>query len=229
MAIYNFARTADDFADEGDALASVRLQQLHDFKQMLKICLYEPQKLSGPHQILFSDLSEAVLAFNLPTEPFFHLLDAFEQDVLYTEHAVRYESQAALLRYCSKSANPIGRLLLHLYGIHEADSIRRSDAICTSLQLINFWQDLSIDMPRGRHYLPDNATLSEETAFARTLMRQGSPLVHTLPGRGGWELRLVVQGGLRVLDKLEGIDAFQHRPVLKGLDWLSVAWRALGM
>jgi phytoene/squalene synthetase len=227
MAIYNFARTADDFADEGDALASMRLQQLHDFKQMLKICLYEPQKLSGPHQILFSDLSEAVLAFNLPTEPFFHLLDAFEQDVLYTEHAVRYESQAALLRYCSKSANPIGRLLLHLYGIHEADSIRRSDAICTSLQLINFWQDLSIDIPRHRFYLPTGSELEEELSFAHALMIQGSPLCDRVPGRAAWELKMVVQGGLKILQKCRTVNTYLHRPKIGPMDFPSMLLRAL--
>ena len=157
------------------------------------------------------------------------LLDAFTQDVNYTHEKRRYASREELLDYCRRSANPIGRLLLHLYSVNDSASLTQSDAICSALQLINFWQDLSVDIPRGRHYLPDNATLTEETTFARALMRQGSPLVHTLPGRGGWELRLVVQGGLRVLDKLEDVDAFLHRPVLKGLDWLNVAWRSAWM
>jgi phytoene/squalene synthetase len=162
-------------------------------------------------------------------QPLLDLLDAFTQDVHYTQAQRRYTSREELLDYCRRSANPIGRLFLHLYGVNDAKALAQSDAICSALQLINFWQDLSVDIPRGRYYLPNNAQLSEEIAFARGLMHQGSPLVHTLPGRGGWELRLVVQGGLGVLNKLQQVDAFQHRPVLKGRDWLNLAWRAAWM
>ena len=119
--------------------------------------------------------------------------------------------------------------MLHLYDVNDAASLAQSDAICSALQLINFWQDLSVDIPRGRFYLPPGASLSKEMAFARQLMQQGSPLVHSLPGRGGWELRLVVQGGLRILDKLDKVDAFEQRPVLKGLDWVRMVWRAVWM
>jgi hypothetical protein len=105
-------------------------------------------------------------------------------------------------------------------------AVAQSDAICSALQLINFWQDLSIDIPRGRYYLPPNAKLSEETAFARDFDAPRQP-AGTHPA---WARRLGVAlggpRGLKVLDKLEGVDAFQHRPVLKGMDWLSVAWRA---
>jgi len=97
------------------------------------------------------------------------------------------------------------------------------------LQLINFWQDLSEDIPRGRHYLPNGAELAEEIAYARALMQQGSPLVHKVAGRGGWELRLVVQGGLRILDKLERLDPHRIRPVLAGPDFALMAWRACWM
>jgi phytoene/squalene synthetase len=107
--------------------------------------------------------------------------------------------------------------------------LAQSDAICSALQLINFWQDLSVDIPRGRFYLPPGTSLSKEMAFARQLMQQGSPLVHSQPGRGGWELRLVVQGGLRILDKLDKVDAFKQRPVLKELDWVRMVWRAVWM
>jgi phytoene/squalene synthetase len=157
------------------------------------------------------------------------LLDAFEQDVRYTQQGRRYASRAELLDYCAQSANPIGRLLLHLYRVNDAQSLAMSDAVCSSLQLINFWQDLSEDIPRGRLYLPEAADLSAELAFARALMLKGAPLVHRVPGRAGWELRLVVQGGLRILDKIEGTDPWQQRPSLVWHDWAWMLWRALWM
>jgi phytoene/squalene synthetase len=120
-------------------------------------------------------------------------------------------------------------LLLHLYGVHDDESLRLSDAVCTSLQLINFWQDLSVDLPRGRHYLPPGAELSAELAFARTLMEQGAALVHRVPGRAGWELRLVVQGGLRILDKIERGNPWQQRPQLVPSDGALMLWRACWM
>jgi hypothetical protein len=227
MAIYNFARTADDFADEGPLLAKERMALLGDFKETLRTCLYEPKKLSGPHQTLFLNLSKAITTFNLPSDPLFKLLEAFEQDVRYTEQGKRYESQEALLNYCAKSANPIGRLLLHLYGIEEADSLRRSDAICTSLQLINFWQDLSVDIPRGRFYLPEGCELEQELSFAHALMIQGAPLCERVPGRAGWELKMVVQGGLKILQKCRAVNTLLHRPRIGLMDFPSMLMRAM--
>ena len=228
VAIYHFARTADDIADEGDADALSRLSSLKAMESDLLACTTTGH-VSAQWPQVFTPLAAQIRQHAIPLQPLLDLLDAFTQDVNYTQSQRPYASREELLDYCRRSANPIGRLLLHLYGVNDAVSVAQSDAICSALQLINFWQDLSVDIPRGRHYLPHKAILSEETAFARALMHQGSPLVHTLPGRGGWELRLVVQGGLRVLDKLEQLDAFQQRPALKGLDWLSVAWRAVGM
>lgn len=228
VAIYHFARTADDIADEGDADALSRLSSLKAMESDLLACTTTGH-VSAQWPQVFTPLAAQIRQHAIPLQPLLDLLDAFTQDVNYTQSQRPYASREELLDYCRRSANPIGRLLLHLYGVNDAVSVAQSDAICSALQLINFWQDLSVDIPRGRHYLPHKAILSEETAFARALMHQGSPLVHSLPGRGGWELRLVVQGGLRVLDKLEQLDAFQQRPALKGLDWLSVAWRAVGM
>ena len=228
VAIYHFARTADDLADEGDADAHSRLSSLKAMESDLLACT-NTGFVSAQWPQVFTPLAVQIRQHSIPLQPLLDLLDAFTQDVHYTQSQRPYASREDLLDYCRRSANPIGRLLLHLYGVNDAASLAQSDAICSALQLINFWQDLSVDIPRGRHYLPHKAILSEETAFARALMHQGSPLVHTLPGRGGWELRLVVQGGLRVLDKLEQLDAFQQRPALKGLDWLSVAWRAAWM
>jgi phytoene/squalene synthetase len=229
VAIYHFARTADDIADEGEADAPTRLHSLQAYTHDLLACADNPHFVSPQWPQVFTPLAAQIRQHAIPLQPLLDLLDAFTQDVNYTHALRRYAAREELLDYCRRSASPIGRLLLHLYGVNDSGSLAQSDAICSALQLINFWQDLSVDIPRGRHYLPDNATLTEETAFARALMQQGSPLVHTLPGRAGWELRLVVQGGLRVLDKLDNVDAFKHRPVLKGLDWLNVAWRSAWM
>lgn len=166
-----------------------------------------------------------------------------------------YASDAAVLDYCTRSANPIGRLLLHLYGIHAPQALQQSDAICTALQLINFWQDLSVDHARGRCYLSverlhrhgmpstlaslptlsshPNATflIADLASWAGASMESGKSLVHTVPGRLGWELRLVVQGGLAVLRQIErlGPRVLQQRPALRPLDWLVLAGRALYM
>jgi phytoene/squalene synthetase len=157
------------------------------------------------------------------------LLDAFEQDVVDTRDQRRYPDLDSLLDYCSRSANPIGRLLLHLYGIRSETALAQSDAVCSALQLINFWQDLSVDLPRGRNYLPQNCRLADGLALARRLMQAGEPLVHQVPGRAGWELRLVVQGGWRMLEKIERTDTFKHRPQLHAADLLLMVWRSLWM
>ena len=187
--------------------------------------------------------------FALPLPLLQALLDAFEQDVRNPDYADR----AALLDYCSRSANPVGRLLLHLYAIDDAALLQRSDAICSALQLINFWQDLSVDGPRGRHYVPQadlqahamtQAELASGTdsprsrslvrslvAWAEALMLQGAPLALRMPGRSGWELRLVAQGGLRILEKIRRMDhaALLQRPRLTALDAPVLLWRAARM
>jgi squalene synthase HpnC len=180
------------------------------------------------------------------------LLSAFAQDVVKTRDSAGYEDRAELLDYCRRSANPVGRLLLHLYGIDEPRALARSDQICTALQLINFWQDLGRDLSRGRRYLPDadcrnhgidprqpdaasgdarRALLRSECDWARGLMLAGSALVQQVPGRGGWELRAVVQGGLRVLDRIEAIDydTLRQRPTVGLRDAIPILWRALRM
>jgi squalene synthase HpnC len=168
-------------------------------------------------------------------------------------HKTRYADQAELLDYCRRSANPVGRLLLHLYGVSDNASLAQSDAICTALQLINFWQDLSVDIPRGRIYLPadgwarhqvDEAQLlhlqsnhntikliAENVGISRATMLKGLNLPKAVPGRGGWELRLVVQGGLRILDKIEatGYQTLKRRPQLGKWDVAVMLWRAIRM
>lgn len=251
-AIYWFARTADDLADEGEADAEQRLADLAAYHQDLLACAAGIDPSPRWRQV-FDPLAVVLRHYGLPVPLLSDLLGAFEQDVLKTRDGTGYARRTELLDYCRRSANPIGRLLLHLYGVRELPSLQRSDRICTALQLINFWQDFSRDLPRGRHYLPEEdcarhglppraspqwagqaaarRLVADEVAWARALMLEGAPLVHTLPGRTGWELRLVVQGGLRILDKIErmGFDTFAARPRLRAWDAPLLLWRALRM
>jgi len=229
VAIYHFARTGDDIADEGPASAEERLRLLASLRTDLLNGLQQTSPPSHHWPTMLHALSHQIHAFDIPVEPLLALLSAFEQDVIYTRDKRIYPNRAELLDYCTRSANPIGRLLLHLYGINDPFALQQSDAVCSALQLINFWQDLSVDIPRGRFYLPVNAKLAEELAFARALMHEGAGLVHRVPGRAGWELRLVVQGGLRVLDKISNTDPFVHRTKLHTADLALMLWRSLWM
>jgi len=234
VALYHFARTADDLADEGQDPAHHRLEVLGEFRADLAQCLSGSAQPSVRWPQVFTPLQHAKSHFDLPAQPLFDLLDAFEQDVVYTRVGQGYRNRAELLDYCRRSANPVGRLMLHLYGVNDAPSIAHSDAICTALQLINFWQDRAEDLRRGRDYLPQGHTLMQELAYARALMLQGAPLVRRVKGRAGWELRAVVQGGLCLLDKLDARpDDEDHRqlarPTLTKLDLARIAWRCIRM
>jgi hydroxysqualene synthase len=233
-ALYQFARTADDLADEGFEPAHHRLDALGEYRADLQNCLSQadPQSLRWPK--VFGPLRLAVEQYQLPAQPLFDLLDAFEQDVVYTSVGQSYRNRAELLDYCRRSANPVGRLMLHLYGVNDATSLAQSDAICTALQLINLWQDRAEDLARGRDYLPEGGALADELRFARELMMQGAPLVHGIKGRAGWELRAVVQGGLRILDKLDArVETHDHkqlvRPTLRKPDFIRIFWRCVRM
>ncbi len=247
-AIYWFARTADDLADEGDAPAATRLKDLADYRADL-LAITQGRPPSARWAGVFTRLAPVIDQFSLPTTLLTDLLSAFEQDVVKQ----RYADEAELLDYCRRSANPVGRLLLHLYGVTGDDALRKSDAICTALQLINFWQDLGIDIPRGRIYLPMEAwrtyhvteaqllalegnanaidLIAAHARSAWAIMQKGADLPKKVPGRGGWELRLVVQGGLRILEKIEalGFDTLTRRPKLGRWDFVVMAWRALWM
>lgn len=247
-AIYAFARTADDLADEGDMAPDARLAALGEFRADL-IAAQRDGAVSSRWPQVFGPLLATTRMHRLPTELLTDLLDAFEQDVV--KH--RYADRPELTDYCRRSANPVGRLLLHLYRIDDTVSLAQSDAICTALQLANFWQDLSVDTTRGRIYLPatecaryridaDGLLARQDTpqvrrlvadmvAWARQLMHSGAPLVHRIPGRAGWELRLVVQGGLRILDKIEAMQftTLQRRPTLRWYDFMIMVWRAVRM
>lgn len=246
-AIYYFARTADDLADEGDVPIEERIAALTRYRALLHKMATGETASDWPG--IFEPLQQSVQQHGLSIQLLDDLLDAFLQDC----GNPHYSDRAQLLDYCRRSANPIGRLLLQLYRVNDAEALARSDAICSALQLINFWQDPSVDLPRGRIYFPaqdahrhglqldrlpgqqDNsatrAMVSELVAWARALMLQGAPLACQLPGRIGWELRLVVQGGLRILERIEGMQfsTLTQRPTLRKRDVPLMLWRALRM
>ena len=236
--IYRFARSADDFADEGSDPPHVRLEKLNDYRR----------QLDAPAQPLFHDLRKIIREHELPQQLFTDLLDAFSQDVTKK----RYANYAELRDYCRRSANPVGRLLLHLFKRTTDSDLRAADAICTALQLINFWQDVELDYTRdNRVYLPQDEMarfgvterhlrdkvcdeawknlLAFQTKRARELMLSGKDLGRSLPGRIGLEIRTTVQGGLRILEKIEraGYDVFRRRPKLKAFDWPLLFLRAV--
>lgn len=244
-AIYAFARSADDLADEGHAPPSARLQALADYEQALD-SIEQHIPLDQP---LFRRLADTIDHWGLPLQPLRDLLSAFKQDVVTT----RYADFPALLDYCRRSANPVGVLMLHLFHRASTENLKDSDAICSALQLANFWQDIAIDWRKFRIYIPqedlerfgvDVAHIAEartddawralmrfEIERTRAMMLSGAPLALRLPGRIGWELRLVVQGGLRILERIEAADydVFHRRPQLRTRDWLLMLWRAARM
>ncbi|MDX1593721.1 MAG: squalene synthase HpnC [Gammaproteobacteria bacterium] len=240
-AIYAFARRADDHADEGDLDPDERLHRLD----------LEARALDGDPDALPGDpvhlaLADATARHGLPRSLLHDLLTAFRMDVTKR----RYADHAELLHYCRHSANPVGRLLLHLFGEPTETNLARSDAICTALQLANLWQDLAQDIAeRDRLYLPradwapagiteaellarrDSPALHEVLALqldrAEALMREGMPLGGALPGRLGLEIRLTVEGGFAVLDACRGRRNSFDRPRLPRAAWPGLLWRAL--
>ena len=255
-AIYHFARTADDIADEGRAAPAERLNDLATYRADLHAIARGATP--SPHwAAVFQPLAAQMQAFQLPLQPLDDLLSAFAQDVRKTAAGDTYADWPELIDYCRRSANPVGRLLLHLYGVTDAQAQQESDAICTALQLINFWQDLSVDIPRGRYYLPlaecavhgivisdparQFATLKSDEKTTNLIagcahqasasMQKGLKLVHRIPGRAGWELRAVTQGATRVLDKIDALGAavLHQRPTVGKADAPRILWRMLRM
>ncbi len=251
-AIYAFARTGDDIADEGNAPAEQRLDDLATLRSDL-MAAASGSTGSGRWPHVFGPLAAMILQFKLPVHLMSDLLDAFEQDVIKTRDSAGYETHEELLDYCRRSANPVGRLVLHLYGVKDEAAQQMSDSISTALQLINFLQDLGLDIARGRFYLPlqecrahgvsqsdlkalhqtDNTTKLIANYVYRTweIMQNGSQLVKIVPGRAGWELRLVVQGGLRILDKIAAMDyaTLSARPKINLWDAPVMLLRAIRM
>jgi squalene synthase HpnC len=243
VAIYRFARAADDLADEGDAPPGERVAALDAFDGELD----RIERGETPADPPFPALASAIRGHGLPLPPFHDLVSAFRQDVTVT----RYANFDEVLAYCRRSANPVGRLLLALYRAQTPANFDASDAICTGLQLTNFWQDIAIDWQKNRVYLPQDdlrrfgvsddhiaqarvddgwrALLAFEVARARGLLESGRPLTRALPWRVGLEMSVIISGGLRILDRIDAVggDVFAHRPVLATTDWFVVAWRAL--
>jgi len=247
VAIYRFARAADDFADEGDAAPAERLAALAAYDRHLDTIAAGGTPSDPPFVALAATIREHGLALS----PFRDLLSAFSQDVTVG----RYATFADVLDYCRRSANPVGRLLLALYradtGGDGPDNLAVSDAVCTGLQLANFWQDVAIDWRKDRVYLPQEdlarfgVTLDHiahgrvdagwkqlmafETARTRSMLQSGHRLARRLPWRLGLELSAVIAGGTRILDRIDAVggDVFTRRPVLRAADWCAVAFRTV--
>ncbi len=234
-AVYAFARTADDFADEGRLEPATRHALLDDWEHRIRAASAGTSHDDGSNEgAIFTALQRTMAARNLPLALFTDLLSAFHQDVDVT----RYASWAALLDYCRRSANPVGRLVLRISGRDDAALDASSDALCTALQLTNFWQDLERDWEKGRVYLPADvfethgasessigtraltpelaAALADAASRTRTLFEWGRFVCEKVGGRLGVELRATWLGGTRILDRLErsGFDVFQARPTL---------------
>ena len=243
LAVYRFARMADDFADEGDAAPVERLAALDRFEAALDAI----EVGSPPSTPPFPELAAAIARHGMAVAPFRDLLSAFRQDVTTT----RYPSAAALFDYCRRSANPIGRLMLRIFDADAPANLAASDAICTALQLINFWQDVAADWAKGRVYLPTedldrfgvteshiaearcdsawSALMAFESARARALLDAGRPLTDVLPWRLRLEISGVLAGGHRILDGIDatGGDVFRGSPRLSASDWIGVARSAI--
>ena len=250
--IYSFARQADDFADEGDFTIEHRLSALNKFRDELDLV----QAYIKPQTAFFSALGLMVRARHLPFKPFYDLLDAFSQDVT----KIRYQNFQEVLDYCARSANPIGRLLLHLYQAATQNNIELSDNICSALQIINFLQDIAIDFKKNdgkqRIYMCQDELLkfgiTEQQLAAyvnasapvdkqwqqfmqfnlqrvQALLIAGKPLGRILKGRIGFEMRMIIAGGERIITKLNKVngDIFNHRPTLNKWDWLLIMTKAL--
>ncbi len=241
--IYAFARSADDFADEGERSEEERLALLAGYMEKLN-AMARGEAGDDP---VFIALADVIQRHRLPLQLFHDLLSAFAQDVTKR----RYRDFAELLDYCRRSANPVGRLLLHLSGNDSEENLQLSDSICSALQLINFYQDLAQDFDEnGRIYIPQQeldrftvtsdhfaersnakemvALMRYQVARAREMMERGAPLGRRLKGRFGLEIRFIIEGGLAVIERLEQCAAEPFtRPRLRKGDWLRALWRAL--
>ena len=244
-AIYGFARGADDVADEGTASDAERLAGLDRYLRAL-----EAIDAARAPEAQFTRIAAAVHEYALPTSLLADLIDAFKQDVVKK----RYATYAELMDYSRRSADPVGRLVLHVFehaGHGSNFSREQSDAICSALQQINFWQDVEVDWRKDRVYIPQEdlqrfgvdekqiaeqrvddrwrALMAFECDRSRQLLHAGDPLARALPGRLGIEIRATIAGGARILYKIEAVrgDVFRHRPVLTKLDWARMLARAI--
>jgi squalene synthase HpnC len=242
-AIYGFARGADDIADEGDAPDEERLEGLDRYHAAL-----DAIEAGRAPEAEFARIAVAVRSHGLPVQLLRDLIDAFKQDVVKK----RYADFAELLDYSRRSANPVGRLVLHIFEHDEQTgdgprfSREQSDLVCSALQFINFWQDVAVDWRKGRVYIPQEdlarfgvtegdiaeqrsgekwaALMDFESRRARRMLEEGAPLGRELPGRLGLEIRATIAGGAAILDRIDAVrgDVFRHRPTLAKSDWLKI-------
>ena len=246
-AIYAFARIADDMADEGARPAPARLADLDDWERRLDEAAGDGPLPREAHGDVFLALRQTMRDCRLPPQLFRDLVSAFRQDVTTT----RYATWDAVLDYCRRSANPVGRLVLRVAGYENAALDAASDAVCTALQLANFWQDFEIDWRKGRLYVPASiwqpagaserdldrraltpqwrSALADVTGRTRALFAAGRPVCDGVGGRLRYELRATWLGGSTILDKLEAadFDVFARRPTLTKADVPSLVWRTL--
>jgi len=244
-AIYAFARTADDFADEGygtELTESDRLAALDDWELQLEACY----RGEASHPI-FAALGQTVSELRLPIQLFRDLISAFKQDVVKR----RYANFDEVMDYCRRSANPVGRLILLLFDYRDENLHQLSDHICTALQLANFWQDVAVDLEKDRVYLPLNemerfgycekdlhtrhfneryaALLRFQVKRTRAMFEQGRPLPSLVRGRLAFELRLIWRGGVRILERIEqsGYNTLHERPAITRWDKAALLAKAL--
>ena len=242
-AIYAFARGADDIADEGELSDAARLRGLERYRRALDAI----EAGETPAEDPFARLAGAVRDYALPVQLLRDLIDAFSQDVV----TKRYATFAELADYARRSANPVGRLLLVLFGRTDPASLAQSDSVCSALQYVNFWQDVAIDWQKGRVYIPQEdlerfgvserqiaeqrvddrwtALMAFECERARDMLVAGKPLGRALPGRIGIEIRATIAGGITIADRITATsgDVFRHRPKLRTADWVRIVAKAL--
>lgn len=240
--VYAFARVADDIADEGGASQETRLTLLDEWENQLKRGLAGEQCDS-----FFRELTAMIVEYAIPSSLFSDLITAFRMDATGTE----YETFSDLRFYCRHSANPIGRIVLYILGCADEDNCRLSDALCTALQLTNFWQDIGIDIKRNRDYIPhedcdrfgvtkEDLKIDRGTAKVRALLKyqvdrtkelflEGKPLERSIDKKFHLELKLTLNGGMRILERIELMqyDTFHHRPTLTKFDWALIFFRSL--
>ena len=246
-AVYAFARLADDMADEGDQPAAARIADLDAWDACLNAAALGAVQRGEPHAEVFLALRHTIDECRLPVQLLHDLVSAFKQDVTVK----RYATWDELMDYCRRSANPVGRLVLRIAGYDRPELDAASDAVCTALQLTNFWQDVEVDWAKGRLYIPSSTwqaagalesdltarrltpawreALRDAAGRTRALFEAGAPVCDGVRGRLRWELRATWLGGTRILDKLEAanFDVFTHRPTLTRTDVPGILWHAV--